>query len=271
MIKTRIFLLAGLLLSVNIQAQMYWLNNFNLAKQIANSSGRLIVADFWATWCAPCKVMDEELWKHPEIQKIAVNFVGVRVNVELEKSLVAQYKVKNIPRLVIISSTGDIIWQKDGYDDAESFLAVLREIPVDAGEINRKFQALAKDRKDIQSNYAVGIELQRRGREIKNTDLKNSFLSSSGTFLAKARQLSSDATLTEEIDLYSILNDVYAGKTQNALDKIALLDSVPLNEDLAELRHYVLAMCYKNTDKRDNFELEKAMVRRKEYLDQIDK
>ena len=46
---------------------------------------KLIVMDFRADWCAPCRVMEKELWHNPEMQKLATAFAGIKVNVGIDK------------------------------------------------------------------------------------------------------------------------------------------------------------------------------------------
>lgn len=268
--KILVFFLIGFFFTGNILAQVYWLNKLDVAKKIANSSNRLILIDFWASWCGPCKVMDAELWQSSEAQKISRNFVGVKINVDLEKSLVAYYKVKSIPKVIIITVTGDIIWEKAGYDNAESYVSVFKSIPEDVGELNKKFKVLAGDRENLQANYSTGIELQSLGKNIKNSELKDSFLYCSGQYLAKALKLCNDPVMTEEIELNSILNDVYGGRYQKALSMIEKMDPQPQNESMTEFRHYILALCYRSANDQDNYNKEKNLITKKEFLDQLE-
>jgi thiol-disulfide isomerase/thioredoxin len=268
--KILIFFISGLLLSGNIKAQIYWLHNFDLARSIANSSERLIIIDFWASWCGPCKVMDIELWQNAGMQKISKNFIGVRIDVDTERSLTARYGVKSIPKVIIITAGGDIIWQQDGYDYAEHFLQIFEAIPDNVGELNKNSRMLTVNKNDLQANYSVGLEFQRLGRINMNNELRNSFLNCSELYLRKALKLCNDTLLAEEIELKSIMNDIYSGRHEKALKMIEKMDSVPGNESTAELKHFILAKCYKNINDQDNYQKEKQMVTKKELLDQLE-
>jgi thiol-disulfide isomerase/thioredoxin len=226
--------------------------------------------DFWASWCGPCKVMDSELWKDPELQKISKNFVGVKINVDFEKTLVASYKVANIPKVVIVTASGDLIWEKDGFDNAESFLAVFEAIPQNVGELNKKSMVLANNKKDFQANYSVGLEFQRLGKDIKNDELKNSFLNCSNEYFRKTLKSSIDTVLAEEVEFNLILNEVYCGRIQSALKMIEKMDPKPEDENIAEFRHFILAKCYKSVNDQDNFQKEKQQVKKKELLAQLE-
>lgn len=205
-IKHLIFIIAGLIFSSNTGAQIHMLRNLNLARSIANKSGRLIVMDFWASWCGPCKIMDSELWKSPEIQNVSKNFIGVRIDVEVEKTLVKRYQANSIPKVVIITVNGDVIWEQEGYDYADTFLRIFEAIPENVSDLNKQLQLLANNKNDLQANYSAGLEFQRLGKINKNNKLKSSLLNNSEIYLNRALKFCTDSLLTEEIELNSIMN-----------------------------------------------------------------
>jgi thioredoxin 1 len=61
-------------------------------------SSKLVIADFWAEWCGPCKMiaplLDEVAREMPDKVKI------VKVDVEAEPQLAQQFGIYNIPTLL---------------------------------------------------------------------------------------------------------------------------------------------------------------------------
>ncbi|MCM0599575.1 thioredoxin [Periweissella fabalis] len=59
----------------------------------------LVVVDFWAEWCGPCKIMN------PILDKLENDFAGQisfgKVNVDGQTKLAEEYHVMSIPSLVI--------------------------------------------------------------------------------------------------------------------------------------------------------------------------
>ena len=214
-IKHLIFIIAGLIFSSNTGAQIHMLRNLDLARSIANKSGRLIVMDFWASWCRPCKDMDVELWQNPETQKFATYFVGVRINAETEKTLVKKYRANALPKVIIVTVNGDIIWEQEGYDEANTFLRVFEALPSNVDELNKHLQILAADKNDIHTNYSAGLEFQRLGKINKNNKLKSSFLNNSEIYLNRALKLCTDSLLTEEIEMNSKMNKELLNQLDN--------------------------------------------------------
>src|SRR5690349_20720387 len=67
-----------------------------------------VLVDFWATWCGPCRLMEQP------VASLGRDFKVVRVNVDQNTDLSRRYRIEAIPVLLIF---------KDG-QIAERFLGV---------------------------------------------------------------------------------------------------------------------------------------------------
>lgn len=84
-----------LLITAPLQAQDNWFHHFESAKNIAQYDHRLILVDFWASWCGPCLKMDADVWSDPEIQRQKTKFVPVKLDVDREPAITGLYRVNS--------------------------------------------------------------------------------------------------------------------------------------------------------------------------------
>ena len=88
----------------------------------ALNDGKLMMVDFWASWCGPCKMLA------PVIDGLAVQYEGKavvgKVNVDEEQELAIRYGVMSIPT-VIFFKDGKEIDRKVGVMPAGAFTQVL--------------------------------------------------------------------------------------------------------------------------------------------------
>lgn len=75
------------------------LTDKNFQQQTKN---RLVLVDFWAEWCAPCRMMA------PILNDVASELTGNahvgKVNIEQYQSLAQRYKVRSIPTLILFKN-----------------------------------------------------------------------------------------------------------------------------------------------------------------------
>ncbi|HWS85412.1 MAG TPA: thioredoxin [Pyrinomonadaceae bacterium] len=76
-------------------------NDSNFESAVLNSDKPVLV-DFWAPWCAPCRMLA------PTVEAVAQNFQGsasvVKLNVDDNPAVSQRYGIKGIPTLILFKN-----------------------------------------------------------------------------------------------------------------------------------------------------------------------
>lgn len=73
----------------------------------AKASGKRLFLDFEATWCGPCHTMDQWIWTDAEVAaRLNAEYLGVKIDVDLEKPLVKCFGTSGYPTMIILGSDG---------------------------------------------------------------------------------------------------------------------------------------------------------------------
>ncbi|MGL4253614.1 MAG: thioredoxin [Fusobacteriaceae bacterium] len=100
------------------------INNLNLDNFEAEviKSQELVVVDFWAEWCGPCKMLG------PILEEIVseTEYKICKVDVDRNSELSSQYKIRSIPTILIFKN-GEKIDQLVGFKPKDELLQILSQ------------------------------------------------------------------------------------------------------------------------------------------------
>ncbi len=74
-------------------------NSDQFESEVLKSDG-LVLVDFWATWCAPCKAIAPIL---EDISQENKNIKIVKVDADANQELIKKYGVRGIPTMMLFS------------------------------------------------------------------------------------------------------------------------------------------------------------------------
>jgi len=100
-----------------MSVKMIGKNNF---EEIKNSD-KLVLLDFYADWCGPCRMVAPILH---EIAEERSDIIVGKINVDEEEDLAAAFGVYSIPTLVVMKN-GSIVRQTSGARPKAQILAML--------------------------------------------------------------------------------------------------------------------------------------------------
>ncbi len=86
------------------------------------SGNQLVLVDFFATWCQPCKMM------HPILEQVKSTLGSklrvIKIDVDKFELVASQYQIQSVPTLILFKN-GEILWRQSGAMPKAELMAVL--------------------------------------------------------------------------------------------------------------------------------------------------
>ena len=84
----------------------------------------LLVIDFWAPWCGPCRTMAPQFERAAQLRP---QYRFAKVNVDEQPTVANAFQIRSIPTLVVISD-GEVIGAYPGVVGAEPLVDALDQL-----------------------------------------------------------------------------------------------------------------------------------------------
>ena len=108
--------------------------------QNIESSTKPVLVDFWAEWCAPCRLLA------PTFERLAANYGNeisfAKVNVDELPELAGQYGIRSIPTLLLLRE-GEVMEQLVGARPYQDLARILDQYVIASEKIQPRSVRLA--------------------------------------------------------------------------------------------------------------------------------
>jgi thiol:disulfide interchange protein len=117
-----VVLVTGLIQWLQPRDIVPWREDFEAAREESLREGKPMFAYFTADWCGPCRQMATTTWADAQVEAALQAYVPVRIDVDRNPGLVAQYRVGPIPYFVVLDENGEPVHGQAGRLSPEDFL-----------------------------------------------------------------------------------------------------------------------------------------------------
>ena len=103
-----------------------WLHDFQAAQKLAQDKDVPLLVHFHASWCAPCKQMEQTVLSTQTLKNIlGKRIIGDKIDSDQYPQLVDRFNVKSLPSDILLTPTGTIITRAGGMQQKHTYLSFL--------------------------------------------------------------------------------------------------------------------------------------------------
>ena len=155
----------------------------------AKKENKLIFLDAFASWCGPCKLLDQNVFPKKEVgDYFNANFLNLHIDMEKGEGIeiAKKYGIYSYPTLLFIGGDGKVVYKAVGYMSPQELISIAKEAVNPENTLENKIAKFEAGEKDPE--FLMGL--------IKNTN--SSDFSLAQKVATRYFQTRTDATYSKE-------------------------------------------------------------------------
>jgi tetratricopeptide (TPR) repeat protein len=132
----------------------------------AKQENKYVFIDFFATWCGPCKRMDEKTFTDAKVQDLLNGMIAADWDAEKDPNVAVakRYKVSAYPTMIVIGPDGKEVDRHLGYLEPAEYISTVDGYRKGVGTIAALEAQLKSRPDDVELLYQVGTKHAEAGR-----------------------------------------------------------------------------------------------------------
>lgn len=124
------FMIVGGLQQPVAGVHLNWVSDEPTALETAKQEDKLVMLDFYATWCSACNELDHKTFSDQAIVDKLENYITVKLDfsAESDKALTEKYQIRGLPVVIFMDAQGKIYERIEKFVDAEEMLKIIENV-----------------------------------------------------------------------------------------------------------------------------------------------
>jgi len=121
-----ICLLTVATLSAEPSSSQTWLTDYQAAMKQARDQQKPVLLHFYATWCGPCRSMEQQVLHTREIKNmLGEDVIGVKIDSDKHPAIIKRFGIGALPSDLVIDPEGKVLYRGSGFKSKNSYLRVV--------------------------------------------------------------------------------------------------------------------------------------------------
>ena len=131
----------------------------------AKKDGKIVMIDFFTTWCAPCKRLDKITWPDKDVQEwVAKTAVAIKLDAEKEVEIAKRYHVESYPTILFLKNDGSEIDRILKFEQPAEFLEEAKSLIAGKSAVERIKEKMSGNESGPMARQQIAKALASKGQ-----------------------------------------------------------------------------------------------------------